>query len=197
MREVLLTAGRGPREVRRFVHDLGDWVLAALPDAEERGRQRGSVRLLCPASVWGWQGTHVLVDAVRGPGQRRRWFAAWVVLPEEEALGFDAALVRFETARAGGPGGQHVNTTSSAVRAVYPPLGMSVRVVDQRSQHRNRAEAVRRLEAQVGALRAEERRRMAATVQAAHDGVVRGAPVGRWRRRRGRLEPVALPRLAP
>lgn len=60
----------------------------------------------------------------------------------------DAALVRqceVDTYRASGPGGQKRNKTESAVRLRHLPTGLSVTAVESRSQHENRARAVRRL----------------------------------------------------
>src|SRR5690606_4978605 len=66
-----------------------------------------------------------------------------VPIPEsDEAL---MAECRVETFRAGGPGGQHQNTTESAVRLVHLPTGTRVTARDERSQHRNRAIALDRL----------------------------------------------------
>ncbi len=59
----------------------------------------------------------------------------------------DPSEVRFETLRAGGPGGQHQNTTDSAVRAVHIPTGLSTLARDERSQHRNKQVAIKRLAA--------------------------------------------------
>jgi peptide chain release factor len=69
--------------------------------------------------------------------------------------------VRIETLRAGGPGGQHVNTTDSAVRAVHVPTGVAVVSRDERSQHRNRATALLRLQGMLDVLahRANEDRK--------------------------------------
>jgi ribosome-associated protein len=55
------------------------------------------------------------------------------------------AQCRVETFRAGGPGGQHQNTTDSAVRLVHTPTGVQVTARDSRSQHRNKAVALERL----------------------------------------------------
>lgn len=60
---------------------------------------------------------------------------------DEELL----AQCRVETFRAGGPGGQHQNTTDSGVRLVHEPTGIRVVARRERSQHRNRAVALERL----------------------------------------------------
>lgn len=61
----------------------------------------------------------------------------------------DALLAecRIETFRAGGPGGQHQNTTDSGVRLTHLPTGISVTARESRSQHRNRKMALARLRA--------------------------------------------------
>jgi protein subunit release factor B len=65
-----------------------------------------------------------------------------------------AKEIRFETFTPGGPGGQHANKTSSAVRAVHAPTGVSAVAREHRSQHRNRELALERL---LGKLRARHR----------------------------------------
>lgn len=68
----------------------------------------------------------------------------------------DSDLV-IETTRARGAGGQHVNTTDSAIRVTHIPTGITVSMQDDRSQHRNKAQALQIITAKVIALRKRER----------------------------------------
>src|SRR5579884_3740560 len=66
---------------------------------------------------------------------------AWTSLTDEQLL----AQCEVDTYRASGPGGQKRNKTSSAVRLRHPPSGLLVIAEESRSQHENRARALRRL----------------------------------------------------
>jgi peptide chain release factor 1 len=77
--------------------------------------------------------------------------ATVLVMPdiEEEEINIDPAELVIETHRASGAGGQHVNKTDSAVRITHTPTGISVNCQDGRSQHDNRATALRLIRARV------------------------------------------------
>lgn len=189
---VQVSAGRGPVEVQAFAAELGaflvDWVLAAGGCVEELVVSEGSVRFRADGVQLGpFIGTHELVDPVRGRRKRRRWFCDVAVYEPPELAAFTPDQVVFRASRSGGPGGQHVNTTSSAVRAVHVPSGLAVRVTSQRSQQRNRVEALRQLESQWRAGLVQQKQVLDAQIRGQHDAVVRGAPVASWRRRRGQL----------
>lgn len=162
--DLLITSGNGPVECRIAVQALLDILEkeakvrgclfeASLGDMPDRHGPKSALVSLegdaAPSMAAEYGGTvkFLFKSPVRPGHKRQNWFVSVqrIEVGGGEEVEIDPRDIRFETLRAGGPGGQHQNTTDSAVRAIHIPTGLRVIARNERSQHRNKALAIKRL----------------------------------------------------
>lgn len=123
-----------------------------------------------------WSGTMLWVceSHLRPKHKRKNWFFSGSVFEIDEPA-FNRQ-VSFKTCRASGAGGQHVNTTDSAVQAIHNETGISVRVENERSQHANKRRALALLYQKLDELRTESRSVSEKARWQQHTALERGNP---------------------
>jgi peptide chain release factor 2 len=147
--------------------------LIEVSDGDVAGIKSATVRFEGPYA-YGWlrteTGVHRLVrKSPFDSGNRRHTsFAAAFVSPEIDDdidIEIDPSDLRIDVYRASGAGGQHVNRTESAVRITHLPTNVVVQCQNDRSQHKNKATAMKQLKAKLYELEVQERNAKAQNIE--------------------------------
>jgi len=144
-----------------------------ITDGDEAGIKAASI-LIKGENAYGWlkteSGVHRLVRISPFDSQSRRhtsFSSVWVypVIDDNIEIEILDKDIRLDTFRSSGAGGQHVNTTDSAVRITHAPTGIVV-TSSEKSQHQNRANAMKALRARLYDMEMKKRQE---SIQDAHD----------------------------
>lgn len=136
--------------------------------------------------AFGWlrteTGVHRLVrKSPFDSGNRRHTsFASVFVSPEIDddiEIEINPADLKIDTYRSSGAGGQHVNTTDSAVRITHQPTGIVVQCQNERSQHKNKAQALKQLRAKLYEMEMQKRTADQASVEASKSDISWGSQI--------------------
>lgn len=194
MSEIILhlTSGQGPQECRWVVAQLATayareaaahGLLSEVLDAAEDLPASLLLRVSgdgASAFVAGRVGTVLWVgdSPFRPAHNRRNWFVGVALAPEPDLVpDLRPEDIDYQTLRASGPGGQHVNKTDSAVRATHRPTGLTATAQEQRSQHANRKLARLKLAMMIEDQRAASHGKVRRSQWSLNQQLERGNPV--------------------
>lgn len=132
----------GPKAKRFLQYEAGVHRVQRVPDTETQGRVHTSA---------------ITVAVMLEP-------------TEDEEINLDEKELRIDTYRSSGAGGQHVNTTDSAVRITHIPTGVVAYCQDERSQHKNKDKAMRLLSAKIADAQRQKKQAEEASLRASQIG---------------------------
>lgn len=165
-------------------HGFETEMIEASP-GEVAGIKSATVKFTGPYA-YGWlrteSGVHRLVRKSPFDANHKRHtsFASVFVSPEIDdniEIEINPADLRVDTYRASGAGGQHVNRTDSAVRITHEPSGIVVQCQSDRSQHKNRAQAMKQLRAKLYELELQKQRSQQEALEANKKDITWGSQI--------------------
>ncbi len=195
---LLLTAGKGPQEcayavglaLKRLQQECQKSSLKCSIIEAKQGAHSSLIQHVI-VSLEGekeeivvnqWLGSMLWVcqSPFRKNHKRKNWFFSGQLICSESAsskVDLNMEDIEFSYCRASGAGGQHVNKTDSAVRAVHKLSGVQVRVESERSQHGNKRIAIKLIEFKLNQEEAEKKQMKNKDIWSSHKVIERGSAI--------------------
>jgi peptide chain release factor len=192
---IQISAGKGPIECAYVVSKVLKEFLIVLKNntinykilSKENASENGTVQSVCiqitgnnlAAILKNWVGTiqWVGTSTFRKHNKRKNWFIGCFEIDALQELIIKESDIQFQAIRSSGPGGQHVNKVSSAIRAKHIKTGLQVVVMDSRSQHHNKKIAIKRLQEKVNLFNDELAKEQLKNQWDNHQELERGNPI--------------------
>ena len=184
---VNFTSGRGPVECRFalmnitniFIKEFNGKLLDNLVDDNGDGWFSSLVEIDEEINISSWLGTleWICKSPFRINHGRKRWYiGSYLSSPIKESISLNPKDLKWETMLSTGPGGQNVNKTESAVRLTHIPTGIVITSREERSQHRNKAVALKRMGIKLSQITESNEKNLNQKVWESHDELIRGKP---------------------
>lgn len=192
---VQITAGRGPLECCRVVAKVLELILKDANKNNIKAELLHKENAIHNGTLYSatikvestnvdvfakqWKGTiqWIAQSPYRKYHKRKNWFVGVEFFDIENQIQWNEKDVVFESCKASGPGGQHVNKTESAIRGTHKPSGIQVLTMDSRSQLQNKKLCVERLKAKVLEWQMQQIIQQQQTQWQEHNELERGNPV--------------------
>ena len=192
---IQITSGRGPAEccwvvaqvLKKFLEAAKEQAFGYNILQREKGIENGTLQSVTVQlkgkkldvflNQWigtiQWKG----VSAFRPQHKRKNWFIGLYEIAQHQEFQIHDSDISYQATRSSGPGGQHVNKVSSAIRAIHVPTKTQVLVMDSRSQHQNKKIAKTRLQEKVSTLQLESLQSSIKNQWENHLNLERGNPI--------------------
>lgn len=180
-----LSAGQGPAECELAVSRLFEALKKEYPDIELLANRASGKNGCCTSILFSTQQDLSALEGsvlwickspYRPEHKRKNWFVYVSILPEAESICTDGAI-RFERFHCGGKGGQNVNKVETGVRLIHLPTGITVTSTSERSQLRNRKDALGKLNVILNERERSAREKQSTDAWKEHTKIIRGNPV--------------------
>lgn len=195
MKIIQLTSAKGPAECAWVVAKVLKYLIKELNNNrieyqilhKENGVQNGTVKSVTlelkgknlSLFLNTWLGTIQWIGKsnFRKHHQRKNWFIGCFEVKDFNTIQLNQQDIKYSTMRSSGPGGQHVNKVSSAVRALHVPTGVQVVAQESRSQHQNKKIAYQRLQEKLNDFATKQLQQQMKSTWENHLQLERGNPV--------------------